>query len=140
VRLFSLVLLITTLLWGPELDYWNFSDRINSKKDELITYRLTDVEQEGLDWNLTFRWTLVKEKGVVMLYDLNRFKAQNILYPKVLKLDTHSIVWRERKEGTFEKPTIWIVAEEIHDANKTVTFVLYVRSEGRQIEVKRLKK
>lgn len=123
------------LLWGVEPPSWNYSTSLSLKKDEVALYEITDIENQRNDWNISFRWTLVKQNGAVMLYDVNHFKSQNILYSGMIGADTHRLIWRERKEGSYERPSFWIVFKGYNENNKTAAFDILVRDRDRQIEV-----
>jgi hypothetical protein len=59
------------------LKYWWIDDIIYLKKDYPAIYKIYYKNQTYV---LKFRWTLYKNKGLVMLYNYNNFPYQNILY------------------------------------------------------------
>jgi len=68
------------LLFAIPFDYWWIDDNIYLKKDYLVTY---NIEYNNKTYNFKFRWTLYKNDGIVVIYNYQGHRYQNILYKNI---------------------------------------------------------
>ena len=73
----KIFLFLPILLFSISPNYWFIYDVIYLKKDYPVLYRISYNQQTYI---LKFRWTLYKNKGIVMLYNYKNHPYQNILY------------------------------------------------------------
>jgi len=67
------------LLYSMPFGYWWIDDIIYLKKDYPVIYKIHYKNKIHI---LKFRWTLFKNKGIVVFYNFDNHNYQNILYEK----------------------------------------------------------
>lgn len=117
--------------------YWGYKDGVDLAKDQVVHYTIDSAKNEaGYRFDFFFRWTLWKERGLVMHFSFDGFRRQTILYPEY-KRDTFRYFYRDRHGSSDEKPMIMIRLLALNDQNKTATFEVLVRDPKRTIVVER---
>lgn len=131
----TLLFLLCALAFGADEGgiNWNFKDEVELKKDQNAGY---EIAIDDKMYTLTFRWTLFVNKGLVMLYKLEKFPYQNILY-KDYKLNSFKIELKNRAENAYYKPYVLIVFKDFDEKKKIATFAVLIQDEKRPIQAER---
>jgi len=113
---------------------WNFKDEVELKKDQTASYQINIDDKL---YTLNFRWTLFVNEGLVMLYKLEKFPYQNILY-KEYKLNSFKIVLKNRAENAFYKPYALVIFNDFDKKKKTATFSVLIKDDKRPVQAERV--
>lgn len=138
-RVFLLNSLFISALFGAEtkppatLGFWSKFDNVALKRNQIAKYHLVI---DGVSKYLTFRWTLYQNKGLVMLYNYEKFNFQNILYAQH-SLDGYRINLKNRAENAFDFPFVLIVFSEFDEKKEEAFFQFYLKDEKRTILLER---
>lgn len=130
------IILFCSLLFGAEQGAlsWNFKDEVELKKDQTARYQ---IAIDNKLYTLDFRWTLFINDGLVMLYKLEKFPYQNILY-KDHKLNSFKIVLKNRAENALYKPYALIVFKDFDAKTKKATLSLFIKDDKRSVQAERV--
>ncbi len=131
----ALLLLLASLLFGADENAitWNFKDEVELRKDQTAAYQIAIDDKM---YTLQFRWTLFVNEGLVMLYKLDKFPFQNILY-KDYKLNSFKIELKNRAENAYYKPYAIVVFKDFDAKKKLATFSVFIRDEKRPLQAER---
>ncbi len=98
---------------------WNQTASFSLKKDQVALWLVGDRE-------LTFRWTLFHNRGLVYIAKFDKFPYQGILY-KDYRLNGVKIALSVNNKTNLEDPYCMIVFESYDEKSKTAQFTLYVK-------------
>ena len=118
----------------PDMSSWSKYDVVTLKRNQSAQFHLVI---DGIDKFLTFRWTLYVNDGLVMLYDYEKFKYQNVLYLDY-SLDGFRINLKNRAEDAFDYPYVLIVFSEFDKKKQEVMFTVLFKDDKRTILVERI--
>ncbi len=113
---------------------WSYNDEVELRKDQVARYQIS-VDDKLLI--LDFRWTLYVNKGLVMLYKLDKFPYQNVMY-KDHKLDRFKLKLKNRAANAYEEPYAVIVFKDFDDKTKKATFTILLKDDYRSVQAERV--
>lgn len=99
-KIFVLILLFVASLHAMSKDYWTSQYVVELKKDEILQIELTP--KQGKQKILTYRWTLHKDGGLVVILRYDGFVKQFVLYPNY-QVDKFKVFLYPETE-TYMKP------------------------------------
>lgn len=118
----------------PDMGLWSNYDVIKLKRNQVAQYNLVI---DDISKTLKFRWTLYVNKGLVMLYNYEKFPFQNILYASY-QLEGYRINLKNRAENAFDYPYAMIVFAEFDDEKQEAMFEFFLKDEKRTILLERI--
>ncbi len=135
-RAVTAIMLFCSLLFGADEEAlsWNFKDEVELKKDQTARYQ---IAIDNKLYTLDFRWTLFINDGLVMLYKLEKFPYQNILY-KDHKLNSFKIVLKNRAENALYKPYALIVFKDFDAKTKKAKLSVFIKDDKRSVQAERV--
>jgi hypothetical protein len=114
---------------------WREMKNFNLKKDQMA---IVSVKTEGLDRNLSFRWTLYTDKALVVHEKFDRIVGQHVLY------DGHNDSFRKRllpaKNSEMDVPYALVVFKKYDETNQTVQFDLLLFDKESRVKLDYLTK
>ena len=98
---------------------WTKVEKFSLKKDRIALWQVKDKE-------LTFRWTLFHNEGLIYLAKFDKFPYQGILY-RDYRLNGVKIKLGISKIGNIEDPYCMIVFNNYDKSIKTANFTIYLK-------------
>jgi len=123
------VFLLALKLFAIDDSYWAKKETVYLQKDEVALF---DVNKK----RLFFRWTLFKNRGIVLHYNYDGYVNQNILY-KEYRRDGFKIFLKQYAINSYFKPYIMIIFKGYK--SKIATFDLYLYDPDSIFKIKRVK-
>jgi hypothetical protein len=113
---------------------WNYKDEVELKKDQLARYQ---INIDNKLYTLDFRWTLFVNKGLVMLYKLEKFPYQNILYEDH-KLNSFKIILKNRADNAYLRPYALVLFKSFDKKTKKALFSVFMKDDARPVQAERV--
>lgn len=129
VSLFSTFCGIALLFAPPE---WKAERFVELKKDEF--YVLT-LQADDSQKTLFFRWTLLKNEGLVVHLNYDSFPHQFILYQDYQRTCYEIPLWKADQRYYTREPFFMLCFKDYHRANKIATLKFYIYEGNRDFNI-----
>ncbi|MCI5969484.1 hypothetical protein [Helicobacter sp.] len=126
---FSAICGIALLFAPPE---WKAQKFIELKKDEF--YVLT-LQADATQKTLFFRWTLLKNKGLVVHLNYDSFPHQFILYQDYQRACYEIPLWKAEQRYYTREPFFMLCFKDYHRAKKIATLKFYIYEGSRDFKI-----
>lgn len=130
--LFSLILLPLWLLAGFPSGYWKQNGTLELEKDQ--TFRFA-VSSETMQKDLSFRWTLYKNRGLVLHLKYDGFVHQFILYTDYQRSSFKLPIKAEPEKKPEEAPYFMLVFKDFNRKSAVATLDYYLRTGDAEIDI-----
>lgn len=125
-----LLFLLTAHIFAAGVN-WQKTEKFSLKKDRIALWKSGQRE-------LTFRWTLFHNRGLVYLAKFDKFPYQGILYDDY-RLNGVKVKLAVSKIANIEDPYCMIVFNGYNAESKSADFTLYLKDERGITKLQRLK-
>jgi len=127
-----LYLLLSIYTFAIDTEFWNFSTKVELKKDQLYSLSIDDAE---IKKRLFFRWTLFHNNGLVLLLNYDGHPHQYILYDSYRK-DTIRLKIARKIGHTDNVPFLLLVFKEFDFENRKAKFDILVKDSSNKLLIK----
>jgi len=131
-RIFIFVLFIGSISFADDLEIFKI---ISLKKDEEAKILVKYAQYQKV---FQFRWTLYKNRGLVIHRSYNRSTAQNVLYLNYTNQAIHQDL-KPRGADYYNVPYILVTFSKFDYKKHEAEFKIYLSDERSQIELQFLK-
>lgn len=132
MRLVRILTFLLVLCGDPLFALWKAERFIELKKDEF--YVLT-LQAGAVQKTLFFRWTLLKNEGLVMHLNYDSFPHQFVLYQDYKRACYEVPLWRVEKHHQTKGPFFLLCFKDYHRTNKIATLKYYIYEGGRDFNI-----
>jgi len=127
-----LYLLLSIYSFAIDTEFWDFSTKVELKKDQLYSLSIDDTE---IKKRLSFRWTLFHNRGLVLLLNYDGHPHQYILYESYRR-DTVRLEIARKVGYTAHAPFLLLVFKEFSFENREAKFEILVKDSSKKLLIK----
>lgn len=129
-RILFLLASFTSLLFAPL--QWKAQKFLQLQKDEfyLLHFRVNETQK-----TLYFRWTLLKNKGLVMHLNYDYFPHQFILYQDYQRSCYTLPLFKAEQKYYTPEPFFMLCFKDYHRGEKMATLKYYIYEGGRDFNI-----
>lgn len=111
---------------------WKIERFVELNKDEfyVLTFQANNTQK-----TLFFRWTLLKNEGLVMHLNYDSFPHQFILYQDYQRACYEIPLWKADQRYYTREPVFMLCFKDYHRAKKIATLKFYITEGGRDFNV-----